>query len=151
MPCISGQFDRTTGLIIIVLLSQPGGVKAARTAAQTAAAQGLESSAQLSAAGVPALIDTGADSTCISSALAQRLELRPHGKMRVVGATGPKPMNTYLVDLAIMFGDKGLVTESIQVTEFHNSSPHYEVLLGRDIICQGVLTLGFDGHYSFSL
>jgi len=27
----------------------------------------------------------------------------------------------------------------------------YQLLLGRDVICQGILTISLDGHFSFSI
>lgn len=40
---------------------------------------------------------------------------------------------------------------NVQVVEFHCASPHFNMLLGRDILCMGMFTLGFDGRFTFSL
>ena len=47
----------------------------------------------------------------------------------------------------------GYTVGGVNVMEFQtgqNPSP-YEVLLGRDLICQGQLTMSFDGHFTFSI
>ncbi len=59
--------------------------------------------------------------------------------------------NTYLVDLGIIFA--GIFWfPAIQVLEFNPpSSGPYQLLLGRDILCQGILSVSLDGHFSFSI
>ena len=42
-----------------------------------------------------------------------------------------------------------LLARDIVAVEFDNGG--FEALIGRDIICKGVLTMTFNGHYSFSL
>jgi hypothetical protein len=100
----------------------------------------------------PALIDTGATTTCISPALVSNLGLPPKG-MRPMGTATQQtvPTNTYLADLGIFFTGIWWFP-SILLWEFTPppNSP-YQLLLGRDIICQGILAVGFDGHFSFSI
>ena len=61
-------------------------------------------------------------------------------------------VNVYQVDLLILFGNQGFVLSNHQVVEFAAppNSP-FQVLIGRDIICRGTLSLSFDGHFAFSL
>lgn len=70
----------------------------------------------------------------------------------VVSATQTVAMPLYLVDLILPFGTAGLLLPGAQVLEFSpgGGSP-FQLLVGRDIICRGVLTLSFDGHFTFSL
>ncbi len=66
--------------------------------------------------------------------------------------SGSVPMNTYIVDILVPFGKTGWAARSVLVMEF--AAPlkgPYQLLLGRDVICQGVLTLSFDGHFSLAL
>lgn len=67
-------------------------------------------------------------------------------------ATHPAvPTNTYVVDLGIVFA--GIFwLPGMLVFEFNlpTGSP-YQLLLGRDILCQGILSLSFDGHFAFSI
>lgn len=70
----------------------------------------------------------------------------------MTSATQSIPVNVYLVDLVLPFGGAALILNSVQVMEFTplSGSP-YQMLLGRDILCRGVFTLSFDGHFSFSV
>jgi len=70
----------------------------------------------------------------------------------MVSATSAVPVNAYIVDLVIPFGGVGYPIQGAQVLEFvpHAASP-FQVLVGRDIICKGILTVAFDGHFSLSL
>ena len=70
----------------------------------------------------------------------------------MVSATGTIPVNQYLVDIILPFGSAGFVQRNLPVLLFtaHDNAP-FQILLGRDIIGQGVLTVAFDGTYTFSL
>lgn len=139
MPCLSGKFNPTIGIIINVGVLQPG-VLTPTTAQNTQIVT------------FPALVDTGASSTCIAPTIVQALGLRPSGKRPMVSATHVTPVNVYFVDLVMPFGKAAFHVADLQVMEFVQAgSGPYQMLLGRDVICQGVLTLGFDGHFSFSL
>jgi hypothetical protein len=70
----------------------------------------------------------------------------------MVSATHTTPVNKYLVDVLMPFGSAGYLSQNTQVMEF---TPHpnssFQVLLGRDILCRGVLNMAFDGTYTFCL
>jgi hypothetical protein len=70
----------------------------------------------------------------------------------MVSATQALAVNVYLVDLHLPLGAAGLIIQAAQVMEFSTAavSP-FQVLVGRDIICQGVLTISFDAHFTFCL
>ena len=61
-------------------------------------------------------------------------------------------MNIYLVDIILPFGGAAAALGSVQVSEF-NPPPNspFKVIIGRDIICKGTLTVSFDGHFTFAL
>jgi hypothetical protein len=100
----------------------------------------------------PALIDTGASATCISPGVAQSVGLTPMGMRPMSSATQSVPVNVYLVDLFLPFGNAGLVLPSIQVMEFIQSGgAPFQILVGRDIICRGAFAISFDGHFTLSL
>mgnify|MGYP000906172191 CR=1 FL=1 len=73
MSSLSGRFDRGIGLIVNVGLS-PAGVFPPPNNAQVQF--------------FPALIDTGATSTCITSSVADKIGLKPIGK-RQMATVGP--------------------------------------------------------------
>ena len=69
----------------------------------------------------------------------------------MVSATGAEPVNQYIVDLVLPFSPP-IVLPSLQVLEFVQAMPtSFQILLGRDVLCQGVFTLNFDGTYVFCL
>lgn len=99
-----------------------------------------------------ALIDTGADYTCISPTVVSTIGLTPVGMEAVQSATGVTPMNYYLADLILPFGEAGFVFQATRVSEFAGSAGGpFQMLLGRDVLCEGVFTLNFDGSFTFSI
>ncbi|MHB8628616.1 MAG: aspartyl protease family protein [Aggregatilineales bacterium] len=139
MPSLSGRFEIAVGPLINVGVAPAGNfiVSGSPTFQNTA---------------FPTLLDTGASTTCISSNVAQSVGIQPIGMRSLISATQSIPVNVYLVDLLLPFGNAGFILSNVQVVEFvsHGSSP-FQVLLGRDIICRSVLTMSFDGHFTFSL
>ena len=148
MPCISGAYDPKVGILLQVKLFPGGAVQAAHRQARTTSD---EQQAQLTGAGAQALIDTGASQTSISPQLAAHLKIPPRGKIKIQGATGAMPVNSYHVDLMLSFGPQSIVAPGLDVCEFDPGSAPFQVLIGRDILCRGVLTMDFDGHFTFSL
>ena len=107
-----------------------------------------------------ALIDTGASHTSISPKVVEKVGLSCISMIPMVSATdsGGTLSPVYIVDLYIYFGpDSRTIFRGIQVTEFSGSNSTkdsdstFDILLGRDILCKGVFTLSFDGHFTFSL
>ena len=99
------------------------------------------------------LMDTGATQTAVAKSVTKEMGLRPTGKTRVQTAAGPTEVNTYQVDIILIFGEKPLLLEGMVITEFEagreDGSP--QVLVGLDIIGRGSLTLDFTGHYTFCI
>lgn len=139
MPCLSGRFDPAIGPIINVSVLQTGSLQ-----------QAGDQPTQIMA--FPALIDTGASITCISANIAKTVGLTPVGMREMASATQSVPVNVYLVDILLPFGPTGFLLQGTQVMEFSTdgNSP-FQMLVGRDIICKGVLTLSFDGHLTFAI
>lgn len=82
--------------------------------------------------------------------MAKALKLTPVGKIQVQGATGVSAFNSYIVDFIFPFGNQALHAPGVTVTEFA-SGPNLDVLIGRDIICQGSLTMIFPNQFCFCL
>ena len=110
-----------------------------------------------------ALVDTGASRTCISRAVIDSLGLQPMGKAGVQTAAGPIDANAYDVHVAFLLGIEqnpdGTTSYQAQMTnkmantqalEFDAGKSEYQGLIGLDILKEGVLTVSFDGHFSFS-
>lgn len=134
MPCLAGRFEPRVGPIIPVDL-RPCGSDAPRRSTR-----------------VFALVDTGASRTCLAAGVANEIGLSPIGMTRMVSASHAMLANQYLVDLLIAFGDGTHVCEGLMVVEYNDhGAPEFQMLLGRDVICDGVFTIGLDGHFTLSL
>ncbi|MDP3938286.1 MAG: hypothetical protein Q8R92_09140 [Deltaproteobacteria bacterium] len=139
MPCLSGKFDPAVGPIVNIAVLAPGSWTPSGITVPSVVL-------------FPALIDTGATTTCISGAVASTVGLSPIGMRPMTSATHSVPVNVYLADLVVPFGTLGFGLPGQQVMEFVTSAAGpYQVLLGRDIICRGSLSISFDGHFTFSL
>ena len=147
MPCISGTYDANVGILLQVGLLPGGTFEVVHQQAMDAD----QARSRLAGAGAQALVDTGASQTSISPRLAAHLALRPRGKVTIQGATGSIPVNAYYVDLMLSFGAQSLVVGNLNVCEFDPGRAPFQVLIGRDIICQGVLTMDFSGRFTFSI
>ena len=147
MPCITSNFVPTIGPIINLGFAAPGTVKPAIL---------NQTTAQLNVAYAPILIDTGASITCISPNIVQNLGLIPNSKQSVSVPTGIASANLYLADVLISFGDpkqgaETQITENMSVMEYNGNCPHYQGLMGRDLINRGTFTISWDGRYIFCL
>lgn len=139
MPCLSGKFAPQVGPVIQV------GVAPAGSTTPVAPPQ--------NAVRYSALLDTGATHTCISPTVAAAVGLQPSGKTLMFSATQQKvAVNTYVVDLILPFPHFAFGLPGLQVVEFAAGGPNQvELLIGRDIICRGSLTIGPGDHFTFCL
>lgn len=139
MACLVGHFDPKKGMEIEVIVAPPD-----------PAPPGVAVSPLV----VPrrALIDTGTTTTIIAPQVVQELDLQPTGRVRaLVGTMQSGAVQTYCVRLVLpMHGDAG-VFPHLEVLEAPLNDGPIEVLLGLDIVCRGVLTLSYDGHFTFAL
>ena len=109
----------------------------------------------------PALVDTGASSSCISRAVADVLGLQAISMTEMLTAGGVVATNVYEVHIGLVgataTSPDGTVSTDLQMLaglqtpEFDPGSAHYQVLLGRDVLRRGVLNMSFDGHYAFAV
>jgi predicted aspartyl protease len=151
MPSLAFQYNPSVGPLIQVGIASPA--LALRTQSQEVG------NTSPGAVIYNALIDTGASCTCITAKVVNEVGLAPTGKQTVGGVHGKKVVNQYRFRVAILFPGPATITfpanagpMAIPVlgVEFEWSGG-FDVLLGRDILCQGVMTLSFDGHGTFSL
>ena len=138
MPCISGQFDPRQGILLPTGVLPPGVLEV--------------SPADLKIQSSPALVDTGASHSCISEMIVKALGLVPIGMTDVSGVHGAKACPQFLIDLVITFGATRFVQRGLRVTQFEiDAGAPFQILLGRDVLCRGALTISHDGHYTFCL
>lgn len=105
-----------------------------------------------------ALIDTGASNTSLAKSVAQRLTLPILGKGQMTSAGGVHAIDLYMADLGLVFGGP---TANVQeayplldftLMEFNGGGADFDVLLGRDILCRGHLSvMGFNNRFMFCL
>ncbi len=145
MPCLSGAYNPARGVILQVGILPGGTLPNAKNQKPVQAANSFKVHM------LNGMVDTGADKTCISSKAAQSIQISPVSKITVQGATGSNQMNQYRIDLLLQFGKQSLAMSNFLAVEYSSNSTLYDVLIGRDILCKGVLTMDFSGHFSFSI
>jgi hypothetical protein len=149
MPCVAGNYNPAVGVILqTAVLPQSQFV--------TLQAPRLPQSSLPNLTMFGALVDTGASVTCISRNVVQALNLQPSGKTSMSGSTGQNTVDQFTFAVAFLFGAQQTPTGAIsgqlsmhlvQGCEFMSHGFGFDVLIGRDILCKGILTLSFDGHY----
>ncbi|MGO8779114.1 MAG: hypothetical protein ACLQKK_09405, partial [Rhodomicrobium sp.] len=86
------------------------------------------------------------------------LSLNPTGKIPVIGVHGTTDTNTYQFNVGFMISQQqaptGLMLGNVTLfpvfgTSFNNEGCNFDVLLGRDVICAGQFSLGFNGQLIF--
>lgn len=97
---------------------------------------------------VPALWDTGATGTCISTKLAQSLAMVPTGKMNINTPAGSKIVNTYLADIAL---PNNVEVKDVSVCDSDIGNQGIDMLIGMDIILMGDFSVSsFGGKTTFT-
>jgi len=151
MPCIWGQHNGSQLFCAVVILPPSGAVPANQTAAT-------------------ALIDTGATTTGITTALAAQLQMQPVGIMQIHGVGGVQNHNSHLFLVGFPFAfppgaplpaghpppppgqmpiQLHVLQKVIQGCAFRGGGP-FQVLLGMDVISVGSLVVQGNGTFSFS-
>ena len=97
-----------------------------------------------------ALIDTGANCSCISKDVIDALGLMPIGKVPMRSASHLIEADQYIVDLGVVLTGHTLEHSGMIVIECAQID-EYEVILGMDVIMAGSLQVTFDGRFVFCL
>ena len=146
MPAVSGDYDPDVGILLQVGILTGGAVQA------TQRAEDVGNDLAVSGAQALGLVDTGASKTSIiSPRLASSLGLKPSGKTLVQGVTGAMQVNSYAVDLMLGFGAHSAVIENLEVCELDLGQARFNMLIGRDVLCRGVLTMDLAKRFTFSI
>jgi hypothetical protein len=137
MPCLEGEYQAWQGPIIELRFLAAGDKSPAHVAAAPA---------------YPALIDTGADTSCISPAIVAALQLDPIGIRPMVTVLQVEAAHLYAVEIIVKFGASEYWQTLESVAEFRVDDQHYvQALLGRDILRRGAFVLSSGGHYTLCL
>lgn len=97
-----------------------------------------------------ALLDTGANRTCINKDVISKLSLDPLGKVNMCSASHNVVVNSYIVDLMLPFGTINVGQSGVTVLEF-NASNDFQIIIGMDIISNGLLSISHDKRFIFCL
>jgi hypothetical protein len=154
MPCIWGQHNGSQLFCPVVIL--PPNFLSGAPANQIA---------------VPALIDTGATTTGITTALATQLQMQPVGIIQIHGVGGLQNHNSHLFQVGFPFAlppgaplpaghpppaagqtpvQLHVLHKVIQGCAFQGGAAPFQVLLGMDVISIGSLVVQGNGTFSFS-
>ncbi|MBI2716886.1 MAG: retroviral-like aspartic protease family protein [Rhizobiales bacterium] len=150
MPCLSGSFDPRDGIyytVTILPVPVPGAV------GNVISNQTLH--------GFKALFDTGAQCTCVSQRVAEKVGLSPRGRGNLISASEVKETNIYLFNVGFVMSStqdaQGKVSGHLQIfgplqgLEIRaEDSDDVDVLIGMDVLGRGALHVGFDGRFLFS-
>jgi len=103
-----------------------------------------------------ALVDTGASHSCISERVAQSSGLVPYGNIDVGGVTGVGTVRQYFFGVTLrhpLTEDMPSLNEThwIDGCGFVSPGMTCDLLLGRDLLCKGMLSFSCDGHFAFSV
>lgn len=153
MPCIWGRHNRSQIFLEVAVLP-------ADLVSNIFANPSAGESANISM--FRALIDTGAQTTCITKHAADTVGLKPIGRVPVIGVSGQKYHNNYLFhvafvrvtqqldDPATVQGNMHIFNKPIQGAELEFQGRDFDVLLGMDVIGFGSLAVEGNGTFSFS-
>jgi hypothetical protein len=143
MPSLSINYVAAIGPLLQVVISPPGFIPGATPPTF-----------------FMALIDTGASHTGITSKVITQLTLPPAGKQPVGGVHGLRATNIYHFQVGLAFPtgqptpggtiSANIIQIPVVGAEFV-SAGSFDGLLGRDVLCLGVLCMSFDGHAVFSI
>jgi hypothetical protein len=152
MPCIWGQHNGSQLFCQVVILPPNGAVPPNSVAVQ-------------------ALIDTGATTTGITTALAAQLQMQPVGIIQIHGVGGLQNHNSHLFLIGFPFAfppgtplppghppaapghmpvQLHVQQKVIQGCAFNGGNAPFQVLLGMDVISLGSLVVQGNGSFSFS-
>jgi hypothetical protein len=122
-------------------------------------------------AAVNALIDTGATTTGVTTALATQLQMQPVGIIQIHGVGGLQNHNSHLFLVGFPFAfppgaplpaghpppaagqmpvQLHVLQKVIQGCAFQGGAASFQVLLGMDVISTGSLVVQGNGTFSFS-
>jgi hypothetical protein len=108
-----------------------------------------------------ALIDTGATISCVCKHVVKSMNLRPYGRIPMIGSTGQSFHKTYIVTLGLMYGWEGQADYAPNPTSFYQIDPGevaeiennawFDLIIGTDILTRFTFTLRKGGAFSLDL
>ncbi len=138
MPRLTVPFDPVIGPIADVVIAPPDTIHTGADAASRRART------------YKALVDTGAEITCITQEIAREVGLRVTGIAPMASASGTHNANLYIAYVYVPLSGSGaraigLICNAAQVLEV-SGDRHYQALLGRDVLERVTFTLDGPGR-----
>ena len=156
MPCIWGEHDNSNIFLDVTIVPAISTMPTIPVAYNSQMMQSLPR--------FRALLDTGAQSTCITRVAATKMGLPSAGTCPIHGVSGTQDHNSYLfqvglfLDMSFIESDGNLISrgmlsilnKKIRGAEFSAMDGEFDVLLGMDVISTGSLKVEGNGTFSFS-
>lgn len=106
-----------------------------------------------------ALLDSGADITCLCDHVVNECRLRPYGFERMIGALGPSLHQTYIVRIGILCGDqedpsaadRGLFQLEPLEAAVIRDNHWFDLIIGTDVLSAHEFTLTRGGGFKLQL
>lgn len=99
-----------------------------------------------------ALIDTGAQISCIDDTVASKLGIHPTGQIPGRGMAGSSVRNSYSAKLIILHANQRWQFESTRIMGVNIIEQGLVALIGRDFLSKGMMTYsGFSGIVDLSI
>lgn len=106
-----------------------------------------------------ALLDTGANITCLCDHVVTERRLRPYGFERMVGALGPSLHQTYIVRIGIVCGDqsdphgidRGLFQLEPLEAAVIRDNQWFDLIIGTDVLSRHEFALTRGGGFLLTL
>ena len=90
-----------------------------------------------------ALVDTGAQSCCISHEKASGLDLPVLGKTKIKGSAGEASTSIYKIDSIVL--PNGFAYKKESIVGYAKCDATADIILGMDLLGIGFLSISFDG------
>lgn len=100
-----------------------------------------------------ALIDTGAETSCVSRAAAALLGIRdrPATTRTVRSPSGRADLNVYEVNLVFFLPSSSLRVLEMEMIGTMSDSHDWDVLIGRDVLKNAIFMMDFAGHFAIAV
>src|SRR3569623_15482 len=106
-----------------------------------------------------ALLDSGADITCLCDHVVRDCSLRPYGFERIVGAVGPSLHETYIVKIGIICGAytnpddnaRGLFQLEPLEAAVIRDNQWFDIIIGTDVLSHHEFALTRGGGFRLTL
>ncbi len=100
-----------------------------------------------------ALLDTGAETSCVSRTAAAILNIRdrPVSTRTVSSPSGRADLDVYEVSLVFFITPSALQVLEMEMIEAKSDSDDWDVLIGRDVLKNAIFMMDFAGHFAIAV